>query len=126
MLHPIYGTVLGHPELVGDHLANYGALVKEEISSATRGVVSRLVAAVVAGVSALLALGLIGIALMLGALHGFHWALVAVPVAAVLIAAIAGFIAARPSQFHPFNDLRAQVDADLNALHAASEARHAR
>jgi len=35
MLHPIYGTVLGHPELVGDHIANYGALIREEVATAT-------------------------------------------------------------------------------------------
>jgi len=126
MLHPIYGTVLGHPELVGEHLANYGALFKEELATATRGMVSRLIAGVVAAVSALLALGLIGIAFMLGALHGFHWALVAVPGIALLIAAVCGWIAARPSQIHPFTDLQSQVDADLHALRLASEARHAR
>jgi len=125
MLHPIYGTVLGHPELVGDHLANYGALIREEMASATRGMVARMVAGVLAAVSAMLALGLIGIAVMLGAQHGFHWALVLVPGIAVLIAVVCGFIAARPSQFHPFTDLRSQVEADLHALRLATAARNA-
>ncbi|CAN5905867.1 hypothetical protein BH11PSE13_BH11PSE13_23530 [soil metagenome] len=126
MLHPIFSTVLGHPELIADHLANYAALVKEESASAGRGVVQRLIASVLALVSSMLALGLIGISVMLGVLHGsFNWVLVIVPGVAILVAAIAGYIAARPSAFHPFTDLRAQLDADVSALHAAGE-RHGR
>ena len=120
MLHPIYGTVLGHPELVGDHLANYGALIQEEVSAATRGVVARLIAGVVAAVGAMLALGLVGVAVMMGALHGFHWALVVVPGVAVVMAAVCAYIASRPSQLHPFTDLRSQVQADLQALRLAT------
>ena len=121
MLHPIFSTVLGHPELVADHLANYAALVKEESATAVRGVVARIVAGVLAATAAMLALGLIGVAVMLGVLHGsFHWVLVLVPGAAVLIALIAAYVATRPSQFHGFADLRAQVDADIEAMHLAS------
>lgn len=127
MLHPIYGTVLGHPELVGDHIANYGALIKEEVAQAGRGLATRLVAGVVAAVSAMLALGLIGVAVMLGATHGsFHWALVLVPGVAVAIALASAYVASRPADFHFFGDLRSQIDADLNALHLAKRTRHDR
>lgn len=127
MLHPIYGTVLGHPELVGDHIANYGALIKEEAAQAGRGLATRLAAGVVAVVSAMLALGLAGVAVMLGATHGsFHWALVLVPGVALAIALGAAYVASRPSDFHFFGDLRSQIDADLNALHLAKRARHDR
>lgn len=127
MLHPLYGTVLGHPELVGDHIANYGALIKEEVAQAGRGLVARLLAGVLAAVSAMLALGLIGIAVMLGALHGsFHWVLVLVPGVAVAIALVAAYLASRPAAFHAFGDLRAQIDADLSVLHLAAEQRHER
>lgn len=121
MLHPLYGTVLGHPELVGDHLANYGALIKEEMAQAGRGLAGRLLAGVVAAVSGTLALALIGVAIMVGSLHGFHWTLVAVPGVAVVLALVAGYLAARPAQFHGFADLRAQVDADLRALHLVAQ-----
>lgn len=122
MLHPIFPTVLGHPELIADHIANYGALVKLEAAEASRGVVGRIVAGVLAAVSAMLALGLIGIAVMLGMLHGsFHWVLVVVPGIAVVIAAVAGYFASRPSEFHGFADLRAQLAADVRALHLAGE-----
>jgi uncharacterized membrane protein YeaQ/YmgE (transglycosylase-associated protein family) len=126
MLHPIYSTVLGHPELIADHLANYGALVRQETHEATRGVVARMVAGVLAAVSAMLALGLIGVAVMLGMLHGsFHWVLAAVPGVAVVIALVSTYIATRPTEFHGFSDLRAQLDADVRALHLAGE-RHGR
>lgn len=120
MLHPIYSTVLGHPELIADHIANYGALVRLEATEASKVIVGRIIAGVLAAVSAMLALGLIGVAVMLGALQGsFHWVLVAVPGAAIVIAITAGYLASRPSKFQGFTDLRAQVDADIRALHAA-------
>ena len=124
MLHPIFSTVLGHPELVADHLANYAALLKEETASAGRGIVERIIASVLAVVSALLALGLVGIAVMLGVLHGsFNWVLVIVPAVAVVIAAVSAYIAARPSELHAFADFRAQLDADIQTLHIAGERR---
>ena len=124
MLHPIFSTVLGHPELVADHIANYAALLKEETAAAGRGVFQRIIASVLAIVSALLALGLIGIAVMLGVLHGsFNWVLVIVPGVAVFVAAISAYLAARPSALHPFDDFREQLGADMSALHAAGEHR---
>ncbi|MET3496813.1 phage holin family protein [Variovorax boronicumulans] len=124
MLHPIFSTVLGHPELVADHVANYAALVRQESAAAGRGLMARLIAGVLAAASAMLALGLIGVAVMMGVLHGsFHWVLVIVPAVALVIAAICAYIAARPSPGHGFDDLRAQLDADLQALHDAG-ARH--
>jgi hypothetical protein len=72
----------------------------------------------------MLALGLTGTAIMLGVVQGgFHWVLVAVPGVSAAIAVIAGYIAARPIEFHGFHELRAQVDADIHALHAAGDAR---
>ncbi len=117
MLHPIFSTVLGHPELIVQHLANYAALIKVETSTATRLLISRAVAGVLAAVSGTLALAFAGVAVMLGVLHGsFHWVLVAVPGIALLIAVIAGYIAARPSTFSAFEDLRTQLDADVRAM----------
>lgn len=120
MLHPIFSTVLGHPELVATHLANYAALVRQETAQAGRGLVARIVAGVLAAASAMLALGLIGVAVLLGVLHGsFHWVLVAVPGVAILIAAVCAWYAMRPSPSHGFDDLRSQLDADFQALHEA-------
>lgn len=117
MLHPIFSTVLGHPELIVQHLANYAALIKVETNTATRMLMSRVAAGVLAAVSGTLALAFTGVAIMLGVLHGsFHWVLVAVPGVALLIALIAGYLAARPSTFSAFEDLRTQLDADVQAM----------
>lgn len=126
MLHPLYSTVLGHPELIADHLANYAALLREEAGEASRGLIARLVAGVLAATCTLLALGLIGVAVMLGVLHGsFQWVLVIVPAIAIAVAVVSGYFATRPAAFHRFDDLRAQIDADIRALHLAGE-RHGR
>lgn len=120
MLHPIYSTVLGHPELIADHIANYSALIKEEVAQASRGLIARVVAGVLAVVSVLLALGLAGVAVMLGSVNGsFHWALVIVPGVALLIAAVAAYVAMKPVLSHGFADLKAQLSADMHAMHVA-------
>ena len=120
MLHPIYSTVLGHPELIADHIANYSALIKEEVAQASRGLIARVIAGVLAVVSGLLALGLAGVAIMLGSVNGsFHWALVLVPGVALLIAAIAAYVAMKPVLSHGFADLKAQLSADMHAMHVA-------
>ena len=120
MLHPIYSTVLGHPELIADHIANYSALIKEEVAQASRGLIARVVAGVLAVVSVLLALGLAGVAVMLGSVNGsFHWALVIVPGVALLIAAVAAYVAMKPLVSHSFADLKAQLSADMHAMHVA-------
>ncbi|HSV57448.1 MAG TPA: phage holin family protein [Variovorax sp.] len=124
MLHPIYSTVLGHPELVADHLANYLALMREEASETGRRLVGRIIAGVLAVISALMALGLVGIAVMLGVMHGsFHWVLVAVPGVAVVVALIGAYIATRPADLGGFEDIRAQLEADVRALHIAGDSR---
>lgn len=122
MWHPLLSAALRHPDLLADHAANYGALIRDELATASHGVVARAVAGVVAAVSALTALCLMGTAVMLGVLHGqFSWVLVVVPGVAVLLAAIGGWIACRPSSFHGFDDLRAQWAADATALRALSQ-----
>jgi hypothetical protein len=120
MLHPIFSTVLGRPELIADHLVNYAALIREEGAAAGRSLVQRAVAGVLAAVGAMLALFLIGTSVMLGVLHGsFNWVLVIVPGVAILIAAVSGWVATRPAEFNAFRDLGAQLDADMQALHLA-------
>ncbi len=126
MLHPIFSTVLGHPDLVAENLANYAALVREESSQAGGGIAGRIIAAVLAVATVTLALGLIGVAVLLGVMHGsFHWVLVAVPGVAVVIAAFCIWCAMRPTVTYAFEDLRSQLDADLQALREAG-ARHDR
>ena len=59
---------------------------------------------------------LLGVAAMLGAIHGFHAMLVIAPLVALAIA-LGGFFVARqrlPQQ--AFTELKAQLDADVQAL----------
>ncbi len=70
----------------------------------------------------MLALGLVGVAVMLGVLHGsFHWVLAAVPGVAIIIALLAALAAARPG-LSMIDDLRSQLDADVRALRVAENA----
>jgi peptidoglycan/LPS O-acetylase OafA/YrhL len=117
MVHPIFSILITRPELVMDHVAGYAALVQEEAGAVGVQVARRAVAWGIAAIGALLFLIFTGVAVMLGAVTGeFHWALVLVPVVALAIA-VAGFMAGRqkmPSK--AFNELRAQLDADAQAL----------
>ena len=117
IVHPIFSVLITKPELVMDHVAGYAALVQEEASSVGVAVAKRAVAWVVAGVALFVFLILAGVAVMLGAVSGFHWALVLTP-GVVLAIAIAALLVARqklPTKT-AFTELRAQLDADAQAL----------
>jgi len=122
MLHPIFTTVLRHPELIVNHLAGYAELIKVEASVTGKSILTRLISGVLSLVSALLALIMFGVAIMLGVLHGsFNWILVIVPGVAALLAIICALIARRPSQVDAFSDLREQFQADLDAFNSLKE-----
>lgn len=104
-----------------DHLSAYGSLFHKEATTAG----SQLVARAVAGVAAILAftvfMVLAGTALMIGFIHGqFHWMLLAVPGAALILAGIAGSIAMKPLNSERFPELKAQIDSDAQALRTVS------
>ncbi|MDB5753407.1 MAG: hypothetical protein JWP65_3828 [Ramlibacter sp.] len=118
MIHPIFSVLISKPELVLDHVSGYGALLREETSTAGTEVAKRAIAWGVTLVAFLLFLILAGVAVMLGAVQGFHWALVVVPGVALAFS-VAGFLVARkrlPPQM--FTELKAQLDADAQALRA--------
>ena len=127
MFHPIYTTALRHPALLADHLAAYAALARDEAAQATNIIVRRLIAAVLAVISALMTLGLTGVAVMLyGVNDRFDWLLVIGPAVAPGVAIIAGILAARPSPLHSFDELRTQFEADVIALRLAGDADEAK
>lgn len=119
MVHPIFSVLISKPELVMDHIAGYASLMHDEASSVGQVVARRAVAWCVALVGTLLFLMLTGVAAMLAAMHGsFHWMLIAVPGIALAVA-IAGWTVARqrlPEK--AFSELKAQLDADAQALRA--------
>jgi hypothetical protein len=116
IVHPIFSVLVSRPELVLEHVAGYAALAKEEASTAGAEVTRQAVAWAVCGACALLGLLFAGIALMLGAVAGFHWALVVVPGVVLLVALVAFVMARRHSPRHAFAELRAQLHADAQVL----------
>jgi hypothetical protein len=119
MVHPIFSVLITRPELVMDHVAGYAALVQEEASSVGLEVAKRVVAWGVAVIGLLVFLVLAGVAVMLGAVQGeFHWTLVIVPGIALAVSLVAWMIARQRLPSKAFTELRAQLDADAQALRA--------
>jgi uncharacterized membrane protein YqjE len=119
MVHPIFSVLISRPELVVDHVAGYAALAREEASSVGTEVAKRAIAWAVALFSLLTFLILAGVAVMLAALlDQFHWALVVVPGLALAAAAIAWNAARQRLPEKAFTELKAQLEADAQALRA--------
>jgi len=116
MVHPIFSVLITRPELVVDHVAGYAALVQEEASSVGLQVARRAIAWGVAVLALIVFLVLAGVAAMLGALHGFHWSLVIIPLAALVASVLAWTVARQKLPDRAFTELKAQLDADAQAL----------
>jgi hypothetical protein len=119
MVHPIFSVLIRRPELVMDHVAGYAALVQEEASTVGVEVAKRAIAWGVAIFGLLVFLVLAGVAVMLGAMQDeFHWALVVVPGVALAVSVIAWNVARQRLPAKAFTELKAQLDADAQALRA--------
>jgi hypothetical protein len=116
IVHPIFSVLVSRPELVMDHVAGYAALAQEEASSVGTEVVKRAAAWAACGVGALLFVLFAGIAIMIGAVHEFHWALLLVPAVPLALAGAAFMVARKKMPGRAFAELRAQLDADAQAL----------
>jgi hypothetical protein len=116
MVHPIFSVLITRPELVMDHVAGYAALVQEEASTVGVQVARRAAGWAVCAVGLLVFLVLAGVAFMIGATSGYHWALLVVPAVPLVIAVAAFFVARKPVPSKAFTELRAQLDADAQAL----------
>jgi len=123
MIHPIFTVVLRRPELVFRHLANYGELFRSEISSLGSSLLTRAAGAVLAIVALLLALGLTGLAVMLGFLQGsYHWVLAAVPGTAWVLALVGLLLALRSTVKERVDDVKDEFEADVRTLRLLKEA----
>lgn len=119
MVHPIFSVLITRPELVMDHVAGYAALVQEEASSVGIQLARRIVAWGVAVLGLAVFLVLAGVAVMLGAMQGeFHWVLIAAPGVPLLLSVLAWSIARQRLPATAFTELKAQLDADAQALRA--------
>jgi len=116
-------AVLRRPELLFRHLANYAELFRSELSAMGSSLATRAASAVVAIVALLLALGLSGIAVILGFLQGsWHWVLVAVPGAAWVLGLVGLLLALRSTVKEKVDDVKDELEADVRALRLIKEA----
>ena len=119
MVHPIFSVLITKPELVMEHVAGYASLVRDEASSVGIEVAKRAVAWAVTLISLLVFLILAGVAVMLAAVdEQFHWAFVIVPAVALAVALGAFAMARKRLPEKAFTELKAQLDADAQALRA--------
>lgn len=117
MVHPIFSVLITRPELVMDHVAGYAALVQEEASSVGLQVAKRVIAWGVAVMGLVVFMVLAGVAVMLGVMAGgFHWILVIAPGAALAVSVVAWNVARQSLPSKAFTELKAQLDADAQAL----------
>jgi O-antigen/teichoic acid export membrane protein len=117
MVHPIFSVLISRPELVVDHVSGYASLMREEASTVGTEVAKRAIAWGVAILALVVFLVLAGVAAMLGVLHGtFHWILVIAPGVALAVAGVAWNVARRRLPEKAFTELKAQLDADAQAL----------
>lgn len=119
MLHPIFSVLISKPELVMEHAAGYAALMREEASSVGKEMAKRAVAWGITLFGLLVFLILAGVAVMLAAVQeAFYWSFVVVPGIALAIAVLAFLEARKPLPEKAFTELKAQLDADAQALRA--------
>ncbi|MDM0001194.1 hypothetical protein QTI24_21485 [Variovorax sp. J22P240] len=122
MIHPLFKAALKRPDLLIRHLANYGELLKCEAADAGKGLLVQAAAGVAAAMALVLALGLTGVAVMLGILQAtFHWVLVAVPAVAWLCVMVGGLMAMRSVVRRDIQDVRDEVERDLRLIRLAKE-----
>lgn len=125
MIHPIFKTALRRPDLIAGHLGNYAELLKGEAKAFGMSVGVRAAGAAMAFVALLLALGLTGVAVMLGVLNGsFHWILALVPGVAWLLALGGGLLAFKLPTPAPVDDVKDELQRDLRALRHVQEAKN--
>lgn len=121
MVHPIFSVLISRPELVVEHMAGYAALARDEASSVGLEVARRAIAWAIAVLCFVTFLILAGVAVMLGSLNeSFHISLVLVPALALAASAGAFLVARKRLPEKAFGDLKAQLDADAQALRAVS------
>jgi hypothetical protein len=120
MLHPVFTTLIKRPDLVADHVTAYVELVQQEATGLGADWVQRGLAWAMAAFGAVLFLMLAGVALMLGAVLQFHWMLLTVPGAVLLLTLVALARARTPQREERFKELKAQLQSDAQALREAA------
>jgi hypothetical protein len=125
MIHPLLRLAATQPNLLGDHVEAYAALVGEEVSKVSTSLMMR--AGLYLGALAMFAIGLVlvGVALMLRATvpasdYPAGWALVVVPLTPFVLGAICTLIARAKPVDKAFVTIKDQLNADMAMLREVS------
>src|SRR5690242_3285956 len=113
MIHPLLRLAATQPQLLGDHVENYAALVGEEVSKVSTSLMMRV--GLYLGALVLFAVGLVlvGVALMLRGTvsatdYSAGWALFVVPLTPFVLGAVCIVVARAKSMGNAFDTLKKQ------------------
>jgi len=121
MIHPLLRLAATEPQLLGEHVEAYAALLGEEAKEVSTSWIRRIVLYAVAGVMGLVGLILVGVALLFWAAvptdqYNAGWALVVIPLVPLVVAAICAFSARSKPVVAAFEKIKQQMNADVAML----------
>lgn len=121
MIHPLLRLVATEPQLIGDHVEAYAALLGEEAKEVSSSWIRRIVLYAVAGVLGLVGLILVGVALLFWAAvptdqYNAGWALAVIPLVPLVAAAICALSARSKPVVAAFEKIKQQLNADMAML----------
>lgn len=125
MIHPLLRLAATQPQLLGDHVEAYAALVGEEVDKVSASLITRVALYGAALCMVAVGLVLIGVALLFWAAvpsseYPAPWAMFVVPLAPWVIAAACVFFARSKPTEKPFDTLKKQLNADMAMLREVS------
>ncbi len=121
MIHPLLRLAASEPQLLGEHVEAYAALLGEEAKEVSTSWVRRIALYAAAGVLGLVGLILVGVALLFWAAvptdqYNAGWALVVIPLVPLAAAAICAFSARSKPLVAAFEKFKQQLSADMAML----------
>ena len=125
MFHPLLKLLARRPDLLADHLDAYADLASAQVRATRRALATHALLVALAGLGALLALLLAGLALLLWAalspeLLARPWMLLLIPALPALLALGAAWALRSSAPLAGFGPLREQFSRDAQMLHDAS------
>ena len=120
MIHPLLRLAATQPQLLGDHVEAYAAMLGEEAKEVSDSLIRRAVLYGAAAVMGLVGLMLVGVALLFWAAiapdYNAGWALIVVPLVPLAGAAACFFSARSKPISEAFGKVRQQLKADMAML----------
>jgi len=125
MIHPLFRLIASEPQMLASHVEAYSELVAEEVGAVTSQWKKRAALHAVSLVCGIVALVMVGVALMLWAVVPVEnmrapWMLLAAPAIPVVLAVWSHFAAKAPVAEHGFKTIREQLAADAAMLRSVS------